>query len=72
MFKFCENFLSCEAAIGIIVEILFCVGFESLSLTNGDAKKIATDSPTRAEGKAWRGNCPNNWIKKPHLERQGF
>ena len=72
MFKFCENFLSCEAAIGIVVEILFCVGFESLSLTNGDAKKIATDSPTRAEGKAWRGDCPNNWIKKPHLGRQGF
>lgn len=28
----------------IAVEILFCLGFESLSLTKRDAKKIATES----------------------------
>ena len=28
----------------MVVEILFCVGFENLSLTKNDAKKIATDS----------------------------
>jgi len=43
------------------VEILFCLGFESLSLTNGDAKKIVTDSPIRAAGQAWRGTRPNNY-----------
>jgi len=49
------NFLSCEAAIGIVVEILFCLDFEEFGLTKLDAKKIVTDSPTRAMDKLGEG-----------------
>jgi len=67
------NFLCCAAAIGIVVEILFC-GFDNVRLIGKtwSTKKIATDSPTRAAGESRRGDCPNDSTKKPHLLRQGL